>query len=338
MRSFRSFVLLLTIFCFANRADGQVLSIDDFNVGFLKLRSPIDSILIQIGKPDHVEADDVYHDYLGAFYLKSTADSLLARIARHQLIRRDYDDSDFISSEYRRIVIWYNKFNNLVKGFDIQDSSFFTARGLKIGDSLNKLRSLYGNGILVKDPLTDGPYDLSFHDYTQIRLFSRGDYHLAFFTKGQRVTKIIVFFRLSMYGDEWNIGPLKLDKRFDAAIAHLGKPDSTTPGDYESTGFYFPKLVIWRDNHTKTLCAMDIYDSTYVTYRGLRVGSPSSDFEKLYGDRGRIQPVFRRLGPYDYTFKDYAESTTFDGDPYYLVVFTKKQKVVKLLFYVGVHE
>jgi hypothetical protein len=255
-----------------------------------------------------------------------------------QTFRPNLRYSDFITAKYRRLVVWYNNTNHLVKGFDIQDSAFSTPRGLRVGDPSSKLTRIYGNGRLVTEPSTDGPYDFSFHDFSQIRLYSSGDYHLAFFINDQRVSKISVFFRLTLHEEDWSMGFLKLSKRFDTMIANLGKPDSTTPGDYGSTGFHFPKLVLWRNDETNTLCAMDIYDSSYVTHRGLRVGSPTTEIERLYGDRGDVHDVFERLGPYDSTFDAYSMSTTFGYGDNFFVVFSNAQKVVKILMYVGVND
>lgn len=335
----RAFFILFAMASIVNVVKGQRLTRADFNVGVLKLRCPIDSVLTHLRKPDRTEADDVYEDYIGVYYFNSGGDSEVARIDR---IRRIpglglHNYSDYIVGKYRKLVIWYNKFDSLVKGFDIQDSSFSTVRGLKVGDPASKLQSLYGNGILVKDPLTDGPYDLSFHDYSHIRLYSFGDYHLAFFTKDRKVTKIISFFRLSMYGDEWNVAFMKLNKPIEPALAHLGKPDRVTEEDNQWTGYYFPKLVLWKDNQTGTLCAMDIYDPAYATYRGLRIGSPASEVIKLYGDRYERMSEFERVGPYDYKFKNYTEAMVF-GYSRYFVVFIKNQKVVKMLFYEGIEE
>ncbi len=338
MHILRPFVLLFASVAFSSCLHGQALNARDFEVGHLKLRSPIDSVLAHLSKPHGVYRDGIYEDYLGAFYLTSNYDSVLARLRQWQEFRKDLHYSDYLTAKYRTMVIWYNKFNKLVKGFDIQDSTFSTARGLRVGDPSSKLTRIYGNGRLIAQLSTDGPYDLSFHDFSQIRLYSSGDYHLAFFIKDQLVTKISVFFCLTLHEQDWSMGFLKLSKRFDAITAKLGKPDSTTPGDYGWTGFFFPKLVLWRDNETNTLCAMDIYDSSYVTHRGLRVGSPSSDVERLYGDRGEVDPVFERTGPYDSAFHAYDFSTTFVYDRNFFVVFSKAQKVVKILMYVGVND
>jgi len=82
-------------------------------------------VLAHLSKPHGVYRDGIYEDYLGAFYLTSNYDSVLARLRQWQEFRKDLHYSDYLTAKYRTMVIWYNKFNKLVKGFDIQDSTFF---------------------------------------------------------------------------------------------------------------------------------------------------------------------------------------------------------------------
>ena len=146
--------------------------------------------------------------------------------------------------------------------------------------------------------------------------------------------------------EDFRIGALDLNVSFDSVASALGVPDSIKTFDEEHdfhdyTAYYYKTGVVWSDNHDGKIWAFDVYDSSQVTHRGLRIGDSVSTLERLYGKRGWVEEKFSRVGPYDYSFRDYTEATIFEyyeTTSWYLIVFTKDQKVVKLLFYIGVYE
>lgn len=303
--------LLVTTFLtfwFILPARGQDWTREDFNVSFLKLNASFDSVSVHLGRPDTVYEDHIYHSYF-----------------RYQ---------------YPGLVVWRNKLSNRVRRFQIQSPSFLTRRGVRIGDSQDKIQRLCGSdGKMDTHFDIAGPFDYSFRDYSQIITYSRGDLHFTFFMKGQILVRMLAYVDLVLTNDDWTLGFLKLDSSFDSVTIHLGKPDSTTEGDYGSTGFYYPKLVLWREDGKNTLFAMDIYDPTFVTHRGLRVGDPATKISSLYyDDHFGVDAVFERFGPYDFRFKDYSEVIVYAYGNNFFVVFTKGERVVKLLLYVGVSE
>jgi hypothetical protein len=85
---------------------------------------------------------------------------------------------------------------------------------------------------------------------------------------------------------------------------------------------------------------MVIYDSSLATARGLRVGSPARLVDSLYyNEHEFIHPgeEFYRLGPYD-PFTEYSSWIMYSSGDHCFVVFFDHDRVVKLLFYIGIQE
>jgi hypothetical protein len=305
----RTIAFFFIFLCLGELAVSQQLSRDDFNFGFLKLGSPIDSIVARLGQPETTRVNDIGHEYIGL--------------------------------DYPKLVIWYQVWDpeKWVCGFDIYSPSYVTRRGIKVGDSLVAITRLYGAPhYTTKEFDWLGPYDFAFHDYSQASMYRDGDDHLVFFTKNDLVVRILSYCRLEMDSQDWTIGDLTLGAPIDPILAHLGTPDTTVMREDGCKGYYYPKFVLWKDSQTDTLCAFDIYDSAYVTYRGLRIGDPLIKVERLYGHGDYpYTKTFDRVGPYDNTFTDYSQVYIVEQG-YFFVTFMKNNKLVKMLYYIGVEE
>jgi hypothetical protein len=145
---------------------------------------------------------------------------------------------------------------------------------------------------------------------------------------------------------DMKIGCLILGEPFESVSAKLGRPDSVRTLDQEWRGFmayYYPRLIVWTENQDKRICAIDIYDTSFVTARGLRLGDSTKKINTLYPTRGPERKKFSRVGPYDYTFKDYTSVTILENsiqeeEGWFMVMFTKNDRLVKMLYYIGVNE
>jgi hypothetical protein len=144
--------------------------------------------------------------------------------------------------------------------------------------------------------------------------------------------------------NDFNIGILSLDIPFDSIKLKLGKPDSIK-NDSESSGalaFYYPKLVVWVNNYNHHITAFDIYDTKFITFRGLKIGDSLSTALKLYPrEMFHDTSAFHRSGPYDDSFKEYSQWRAYiydlnEEEGWLLAVFSKNNLIVKLLFYVSV--
>jgi len=298
----RTTILVLVLFSHATSLHAKEFVLQDFKVKYLDLDAQFDSVSRHLGKPRRIEKADLSGDIYVGYY-------------------------------YRRVIVFKNNRTGRISAFHICDSSFATNRGLRIGDSKTRMVALYGNGRVQKEYGSIGPHDYTFHDYSEATEFNLGDYHVIFFTKAQRVVRMVFFTRVSMTADDFNMGFLKLGAPFDSVVVRLGKPDSITSSDWGSIGYWYPKVVVWRDDANGTLFAMDIYDSSFVTARGLKVGDSLAKLEWLYRDCDWETRPFERIGPYDYTFTDYSEYAVIES---YLILFMREGRLVKILSYIGV--
>jgi hypothetical protein len=163
--------------------------------------------------------------------------------------------------------------------------------------------------------------------------------------------------KIKLYGPDWiysssevvmnrndySVGFISLDVPFDSIKEQFGIPDSTKIYEDWSyvTAYYYPKLVLWVDNENHHIAAFDIYDSKYSTNRSLKIGDSLSSVLKLYpSEMDYGTNTFNRIGPFDDNFKDYTEWRAYEcgfgeNDSWMLIVFTKNNLVVKMLFYVS---
>ncbi len=267
-------------------------------------------------------------------------DSVIKHLGTTKLIKVNGIDSNYIGFFYPKIIAWRNNGNNHLCGLDILDASIATRRGLKIGDLAQRIESLYGKPLWIGKRYDFlGPYEYPFRDYSKAWLYVNGDYHFVVLARGSRIVRMMLYRELWLETEDYNVEFLKLGDPFDSVISHLGKPDRIEPFEEGSafTGFHYPKLVLWRDDTNKSLCAFDVYDSSLATNRGLRIGDSIQKIKELYGNRTWVEKDFGRAGPYDYTFKDYSQATIY-GASTYLIFFTKGQRLVKILSYIGVDE
>jgi len=292
--------------CFIGHA--QQITRDDFDLPGLNLDMPFDSVLAQLGKPISIHCQAVDTNYVG-FY-------------------------------YQSLIAWRNNVSNTLYGLDIRSPELRTRRGLKLGDSVSKAERLYGSPIWRGGDFDFlGPYEYPIQRPYYARLYLAGDYHLGIISRDTIVTKTLMFRDLWLDDDDYNVGFLKLDSPFVSVAARLPKPDSErvfleNPG---YIGAYYPHFVIWREATKGSVVALDVYDPSFETNRGLRIGDSVEKIEKLYGNRNWTVGHFSRVGPYDASFKEYTQATIF-GASYYLIFFTKNGKLVKILSYAGVDE
>ena len=306
----QALIVLLVLCVNMSLTHAQELARPDFNVSFLNFDDPFDSIAAKLGSPQRTEIDDLDSSYVGFYYPK--------------------------------LIVFKNKRTNRLSAFHIYDSSMVTRRGLRVGDPISKAERLYHISKIEKhyegmDTRFDlmGAHDYSFRDYSRARILQSSDYNLILFEKDQRLVKMLFYLRIDLAEDEYDVDFLKLGSPFDSVLAHFGTHDTTMGGDFGSTGYFFPKVVLWREDKTNTLFAFDIYDPHFVTKRGVRVGDSLNTVELLYRDCSWEKGRFHRLGPYDSRFSDYTEYTAIEGYKYF-VFFIKEGRVVKMLSYIGV--
>jgi hypothetical protein len=301
---FVTFVVLIA----PSLSKAQPLTRSDFDLPVYRLDMPFDSVLVRLGSP--------------------------LRIHHHVI------DPNYEGFSYPKLIAWRNKLSNTLIGLDIKDPTIKTRRGLKLGDSVDVAERLYGKPLWVGGDFDFmGPYVYPIHRPSISRLYLDGDYHLVVVSHDTLVNRILLFRELWLNTDDYNIDFLKLGSPFDSVAVHLLQPDSVRPYQEDSgySGYYFQKLIVWQDNSTGKVVAFDVYDSSYATRRGLRVGDSVSTIEKLYGNRRWREGTFSRVGPYDSGFRDYSEATIF-GASYYFILFTKDGRLVKILSYLGVDE
>lgn len=95
------------------------------------------------------------------------------------------------------------------------------------------------------------------------------------------------------------VGFLTLGSPFDSVSAKLGKPDSVRASEQEWSGFtahYYPRLIVWTNNQDKRISAIDIYDTSIATARGLKVGDSTRKIDSLYPKKWPERKHFSRVG------------------------------------------
>ena len=286
---------------------GQEWSRDDFNSGFLKLDSPFDSVLTHLGQPNKTKFDG--------------------------------NDTNFIGFYYTKLTVFKNTRTNRLASFHIYDTTFVTHRGLKVGDPSDRVKKLYGDTAqTTKKFWTGWENDYSFHDYSEAKVFHDGDFNFVVFIKNKRIVKMLFYVHVVVKYEDFVVGFLKLGSPFDSVVSKLGKPDSITEGNLGATGFFYPKLVLWRDNENNHLWAFDIRDTSIATHRGIKIGDSIYNIEKIYGNCDWETRTFGRIGPYDSSFNEYSEYALLDKYDHVLIFFIKENRLVKMLFYLGVEE
>lgn len=115
---------------------GQQLKRSDFKVEYLEINEPMTSLLSKIGNPLKILEMDADKEY-----------------------------------SYSNFTVWLNS-KNRVSAFQIKDSTFLLHRGLRIGDSLKKIISLFGKSH-DSNTLFErlGPYDYKFKDYSKYLIY-----------------------------------------------------------------------------------------------------------------------------------------------------------------------
>ena len=145
---------------------------------------------------------------------------------------------------------------------------------------------------------------------------------------------------------DMKVGFLTLGASIESVSPKLGRPDSVRTFDQEWSDFtahYYPRLIVWTNNQDNGIWAIDIYDTSFSTARGLRIGDSTKRIRALYPKRWPERKTFSRVGPYDYPFKDYTSVTILENsiekeEGWFMVMFTKNDRLVKMLYYIGVSE
>jgi hypothetical protein len=147
---------------------------------------------------------------------------------------------------------------------------------------------------------------------------------------------------------DFQIGSLSLKMSYDTVVSRYGHPDSVAnfPEDWsEFTAYYFPKFVVWTNKHSQKVWTLDIYDPTFITSRGVKIGDSVALIDRVYPTKtiNLSKDRFGRVGPYDYKFANYSEYRLYDFDVsadegWVLILFTQHHILTKILLYVGVPE
>jgi hypothetical protein len=171
----------------------------------------------------------------------------------------------------------------------------------------------------------------------RMQLFTLISY-LAFFS--------CVSFSQGLKKSDFKVGYIELAGSLDSVTAHLGKAIRIERLSAEWYGFTlcsYEKLNVWLNDDDDKIWAFDISDSLLMTCRGLKIGDSVKKLEDLYSKREWTERKFSRVGPWDDHFTDYNEASIYEywpteNDAWYIIFFLKKEKVVKILFYIGVYE
>ena len=147
---------------------------------------------------------------------------------------------------------------------------------------------------------------------------------------------------------DFQIGPIGLKIRYDSIVNIFGNPDSSKKNNDlwpDFTAHYFSKFVVWTNNQDQRIWTLDVYDSTLITNRGLKIGDSVNSIDRVYPTKtfNIHQRMFNRVGPYDTSFINYSEYRLYDYMPsddegWVLILFTKNDILTKILFYVGIPE
>jgi len=151
-----------------------------------------------------------------------------------------------------------------------------------------------------------------------------------------------------MTSNDFQINGIRLKMSYDSIESRFGTPDSvrTFNGEWEEfTAHYYPQIVFWTNNNDHRIWTIDIYDTTFVTFRGVKIGDSVAKIDKLYPTKklDTHHDEFGRVGPYDTSFDEYTDYRLYDYMPnvdegWILILFSKEGILTKILFYVGVPE
>jgi len=96
------------------------------------------------------------------------------------------------------IIIWADTVSNRVSSFEIASTAFTTSKGIRVGDSANKLEHVYGRPER-EDRLNrlHFNYDYTFNDFCEADIYEHSTddsawYHV-FYIKDARVVRILVY-------------------------------------------------------------------------------------------------------------------------------------------------
>ena len=144
----------------------------DFVVGNISFDIKMDSVIKSFGLPKIIDTIDVFRT------------------------------SDFLGYHYDGFIVWADRRTHEISSFDISKNEFMTQRGLKVGDSINKLIKLYGKGESVDElHMLYDIYDVRFKDYTKVIFYeyhpSDNDaYTVFFYIKHDKVVRIFMYHSL----------------------------------------------------------------------------------------------------------------------------------------------
>ena len=151
-----------------------------------------------------------------------------------------------------------------------------------------------------------------------------------------------------MTKNDFQVGHLHLTMPFDSVRQYLGSPDSSKNFGAEWSRFtadYYKGVIVWTNEEDNSVWTIDVYDPVLSTPRGLRIGDSLNVIDKLYrtSSVNIFKDQFGRVGPYDFSFKNYNEHRLYDYVPnenvgWVMILFTKDKILTKMLFYVGIPE
>ena len=168
MKKLTSIVLIVVLAPFIAFSQSKHFSMKDFAIGKISINGTIDSAVTIFGSPTKV-------------------DTLL-----------DQAEGDFITYHFNRVTIWVSRRTKKISSIDVSTSELSTFRGIKIGDSNNKLEKVYGAqpSVTELNRLHEN-YDVIFRDFTELKYYEYrpkvGAYYLCFYLNHSKIVKIYLF-------------------------------------------------------------------------------------------------------------------------------------------------
>lgn len=142
---------------------------------------------------------------------------------------------------------------------------------------------------------------------------------------------------------DFKVGPLELKLPLDSVITIYGETEKIKDLGYEFEGFKsyeYEKFMIFINEENQEIWTFEIYDSSFETKRGIRIGDSKAKIDSLYeGSRFRSKK-FGRVGPYDYSFKAYTNYSVIHHYErgWFIIFYYNEGKLVRMLFYIGIRE
>ncbi len=142
---------------------------------------------------------------------------------------------------------------------------------------------------------------------------------------------------------DFKVGSLELKLPLDSVIAMYGETEKIKDLDKEHEGFKsyeYENFMVFIKEKNQEIWTFEVYDSTFETKRGVRVGDPKAKIDSLYKESRFRNKKFGRVGPYDYSFKQYTNYSVVQHyeKGWFIIFYFNESKLIRMLFYVGIRE